>query len=87
MSESIPKHLLEKYAQLYNATNGENFTHTEAKEILNISGSYAGQILPKLVRAGWLSAKKEDSDRRRKIYRFQDPKTVIMEIGKKMKDK
>ncbi|EHQ36184.1 winged helix-turn-helix domain-containing protein [Methanoplanus limicola] len=82
MAEAIPKHLLEKLSKLYNKTNGNSFTHEEAQEILGITKSYAGRVLPELVKAGWIKSKREKSDGRRKIYYFNDLCEIINEIGK-----
>lgn len=82
MTQSIPKHLLEKFALLYYNTNGQDFTHEDAQTILQISRSYAGQVLPILLRNGWISSKRVDDDRRRKIYSFVEPNEIIQDIGK-----
>jgi len=87
MAQSIPKHLLEKLARLYYTTNGQKFTQKEAQKILNISCSYAGQVLPVLVRAGWLYSKRMELDRRKKEYTFCELCSVIREIGKNLEKK
>jgi len=82
MAQSIPKNLLEKFSQLYFVKKGENFTHTDAQTILNISKSYAGQVLPILVKSGWIVSHRLSDDRRKKVYEFKNPNIIVEEIGK-----
>jgi len=84
MTKSIPKHLLEKFALLYYGTNGQDFTHEEAQMILKISRSYAGQVLPILLKNGWITTKRIDTDRRRKIYSFVEPTKIIEDLGRNL---
>lgn len=86
MTKSIPKHLLEKFALLYYETNGQDFTHEEAQKILEISRSYAGRVLPILRKNGWITAKRINTDRRKKIYSFVEPTKVITDIGKSLRE-
>lgn len=87
MTKSIPKHLLEKFALLYYGTNGQDFTHQEAQMILNISRPYAGQVLPTLLKNGWITTKRLDADRRRKIYSFVEPTEIIENLGRNLAEK
>ncbi|QYZ78059.1 MarR family transcriptional regulator [Methanofollis formosanus] len=87
MAQSIPKHLLEKFARLYYVKKGGNFTHTDAQEILNISRSYAGQVLPILVKSGWIFSRRLEDDRRMKVYGFKEPNCIIEEIGRELNPK
>jgi len=84
MAQSIPKNLLEKFSLLYFIKKGENFTHTDAQTILNISKSYAGQVLPILVKSGWIVSHRLSDDRRKKVYEFKKPHVIIEEIGKNL---
>lgn len=86
MAQAIPKHLLEKLAHLYYSTNGKKFNSSQAQEILKISTSYAGQILPTLVKSGWLSSKRLEEDRRKKEYTFCEPCSVLKDIGKNIEE-
>ncbi len=81
MVESIPKHLLEKVAILY-ATKGTNeFSFQEAEEILGLTTSYTGQVLPNLVKAGWIKKKTDSNDGRRRFYRIVAPEKTLKELG------
>lgn len=84
MAQAIPKNLLEKFARLYYVKRGGDFTHTDAQKILNISKSYAGQVLPILVKSGWIISHRLDNDRRMKVYRFNEPNQILEEIGREL---
>jgi len=82
MTQPIPKHLLEKFSLLYFVKKGEKFTHNDAQVILNISKSYAGRVLPYLVKSGWIISHRLATDHRMKVYEFKDPHLIIEEIGR-----
>jgi DNA-binding MarR family transcriptional regulator len=84
MPQPIPKHLLEKFARLYYIKKGGDFTHTDAQEILSISKSYAGRVLPLLVKAGWIFSHRLGNDRRMKVYGFNEPNHIIEEMGREL---
>ncbi|NVO66833.1 MarR family transcriptional regulator [Methanofollis tationis] len=84
MAQSIPKHLLEKFSLLYFVKKGGSFTHKDAQTILRISKSYAGQVLPILVKSGWIISHRLGDDRRKKVYEFKNPHIIIEEIGQEL---
>jgi len=85
MVSSLPKNLLEKFARLYAEKGTSEFRFQEAEEILGETGKYVGQILPNLVKAGWLEKKVDPEDHRRKIYRIIDPNRVLQRLGQELK--
>ncbi|KUK70876.1 MAG: hypothetical protein XE11_1467 [Methanomicrobiales archaeon 53_19] len=87
MVESIPKYLLEKFALIYAEKGVSEFRFRDAEEILGETKSYTGQILPKLVKAGWLHKKVDPEDGRRKIYQVIDPQKTLQRLGEELKDK
>ena len=86
MVRSIPKNLLEKFALLYAKKGTSEFRFQEAEAILGETRSYIGQILPKLVEAGWLEKKVDPEDGRRKIYRIVDPDVILCQLGQDLGD-
>ncbi len=86
MVESIPKYLLERVALLYAQKGTTEFRFNDAMEILGDSRSYLGQILPKLVEAGWIEKKVDPVDRRKKIYRIVAPDETIKKLGTRLQE-
>lgn len=86
MVESIPKYLLERVALLYAQKGTTEFRFNDAMEILGDSRSYLGQILPKLVKAGWIEKKVDPVDRRKKIYRIIAPDETIKKLGIRLQE-
>ncbi|NLE26529.1 MarR family transcriptional regulator [Methanoculleus horonobensis] len=86
MVSSLPRNLLEKFARLYAERGTSEFRFQEAEEILGETEKYVGQILPNLVRAGWLEKKVDPEDSRRKIYRVVDPNRILQRLGQELKD-
>jgi DNA-binding MarR family transcriptional regulator len=86
MVESIPKYLLERVALLYAQKGTTEFRFDDAIEILGDSRSYLGQILPKLVKAGWIEKKVDPVDRRKKIYRIIAPDETIKKLGTRLQE-
>jgi DNA-binding MarR family transcriptional regulator len=86
MVRSLPKNLLEKFARLYAEKGTSEFRFQEAEEILGETEKYIGQILPNLVKAGWLEKKVDPEDNRRKIYRIVNPNRILQRLGQELKD-
>lgn len=86
MVSSLPRNLLEKFARLYAERGTSEFRFQEAEEILGETEKYVGQILPNLVKAGWLEKKVDPEDSRRKIYRIVDPNITLQRLGLDLKD-
>lgn len=86
MVDSIPKYLLERVALLYAKKGTTEFSFDDAMAILGDSRSYMGQILPKLVKAGWIEKKVNPIDRRRKIYRLVAPDETLKKLGNKLQE-
>jgi len=86
MVSSLPRNLLEKFARLYAERGTSEFRFQEAEEILGETEKYVGQILPNLVKAGWLEKKVDPEDSRRKIYRIVDPDRILQCLGQELKD-
>lgn len=85
MVRSLPRNLLEKFARIYAEKGTSEFRFQEAEEILGETEKYVGQILPNLVRAGWVEKKVDPEDNRRKIYRIVDPNKTLQRLGHDLK--
>ena len=81
MVKSIPKHLLEKISLIYSKKGLSEFKFQDAVVILGHDDRYTGQIISDLVSAGWIIKKREESDKRVKIYRIKDPREIMEELG------
>lgn len=72
MAKYIPKFLLKNLSKLYRKFSFEEFYFQDAVEVLDIKEGYAGQVLSRLVDAGWIAKKRNPSDTRKKCYRILD---------------
>ncbi|MCX9074319.1 MAG: hypothetical protein OIN88_06620 [Candidatus Methanoperedens sp.] len=84
MVEAISKWLLEYFSMLYAKKRTETFDFQEAVEILKKDERFIGQILSELNQAGWITKKREETDRRKKIYQLNTPDEILSELGKKL---
>jgi len=69
---------------LYAKKRNETFNFQEAVEILGKDERFTGQILSELTQAGWITKKREENDRRKKIYNLNSPDVVLNELGQKI---
>ncbi|WP_440955299.1 hypothetical protein ACSAZK_17515 [Methanosarcina sp. Mfa9] len=81
MADSIPKHLLEKISIIYAKKGCSEFRFQEVVDILGYNNRYTGQIMSELVSSGWIIKKRDESDKRIKIYKIKDPSTIFEELG------
>lgn len=81
MVESIPKHLLEKISIIYSKKGISEFKFQDVVMILGYDVRYTGQIISYLVSTGWIIKKREEKDKRVKIYRIKDPREIMKELG------
>lgn len=81
MVKSIPKHLIEKFSILYAKKRSSEFCFQDVVNLLGYNDRYTGQIISKLVKAGWIIKKRDLSDKRVKIYRLKDPNQAMEELG------
>ncbi|MDD1723775.1 MAG: hypothetical protein LUQ07_01450, partial [Methanospirillum sp.] len=57
------------------------FTFDDAVRTLKKNERYTGQILSKLIEAGWMEKQRDSSDKRKKIYNIVNFEKVIKELG------
>lgn len=70
MTKYVPKFLLKNLSKIYRKFSLEEFHFQDAVEILGIKEGYAGQVLSRLVDAGWIAKKRDPLDTRKKSYRI-----------------
>lgn len=84
MVEALSKWLIKYFSMIYAKKRNETFDFQEAMEILKKDERFTGQILSKLNRAGWITKKREENDRRKKVYSLNSPDVVLNELGQKI---
>jgi len=84
MAKYIPRFLLKKLSIIYGEFSFNEFHFQDAVRLLGLNEGYTGQVLSKLVDAGWIAKKRDPSDSRKKNYRIID--VSFDEIMKDIKD-
>ena len=76
---ALPKWIQERYAILWAKKNTEPFTHEEAMKMLKEKEPVLISVfLSELRKAGWLEAKLDKKDARRRIYTLIQPEQIFM---------
>jgi len=70
MAAYIPRFLLKYLSLLYREFSFNEFYFQDAIRVLGLDVGYAGQVLSRLVEAGWIAKKRDPSDLRKKSYRI-----------------
>jgi len=70
MAAYLPRFLLKYLSQLYQEFSFNEFNFQDAVKVLDLDVGYAGQVLSRLVEAGWVAKKRDPSDLRKKSYRI-----------------
>jgi|GEM_PF-1976813 len=83
MAAYLPRFLLKYLSQLYQEFSFNEFNFQDAVKLLDLDVGYAGQVLSRLVEAGWVAKKRDPKDLRKKSYRilnvtFED---IMRDIG------
>lgn len=71
MSEAIPKNLQLKLALLYQKYGYNEFSFSDAREVLGVSTSYLGRIMGDLYNSGWVAKGRNQEDNRHKKYKIK----------------
>ncbi len=78
----IPPWLAKAYARIYYAKKTETFDFSEAAEILDIKDERPlAKTLAKLKSFGYLIARRDPVDLRRKLFRLIDPESVVLAMA------
>ena len=70
MAAYLPRFLLKYLSHLYQEFSFNEFNFQDAVKVLDLDVGYAGQVLSRLVEAGWVAKKRDPSDLRKKSYRI-----------------
>jgi len=78
----IPPWLAKAYARMYSAKKTETFDFSEAAEILGIKDERPlAKIVAKLKSFGYLIARRDPVDSRRKLFRLIDPESIVLAMA------
>ncbi|MBW2966868.1 hypothetical protein KY362_00110 [Candidatus Woesearchaeota archaeon] len=80
MTRPLPKWIMQKYAVLWAGLKGKEFDHIQAARIVPENTS---AVLSLLRKAGWLEARLDDSDSRKRLYRLKSPEQAVQDLVKK----
>ena len=72
MAAYLPRFLLKKLSILYREFSFNEFHFQDAVRLLDLNEGFTGQVLSRLVEAGWIAKKRDPSDLRKKSYRIID---------------
>lgn len=76
MSQAIQKNLQIKLALLYQKYGYNEFSFSDARDVLGVSTSYLGKVMSELCKSEWVSKSRKDKDNRFKYYKINPfPKT------------
>jgi hypothetical protein len=71
-----------RYCKLWSNFGEKEFTHAQVDQILSKDKTTIGVILSQMRKAGWMVAKFDKRDARKRKYRLTPPETVINKIAK-----
>ena len=78
----IPPWLAKAYARMYSAKKTETFGFSEAAEILGIKDERPlAKTVAKLKSFGYLIARRDSVDSRRKLFRLIDPESIVLAMA------
>jgi len=78
----IPPWLAKAYARIYSAKKTETFDFSEAAKILGIKDERPlAKIVAKLKSYGYLIARRDPADPRRKLFRLIDPESMVLAMA------
>ena len=81
MTETIAKWVMRRYALLYNKFKEKEITFKEIDLCLNKDSRINSLIINELKKAGWLTARKDPEEKRKRIYRLKSPIKIFEEIA------
>jgi len=82
MTDALPKWEMRAYAALWNKYKSKEFGHEEACKILKQKKEVVSVLLSDIKKAGWVEAKLDQKDSRKRVYILKNPEKAINEIIK-----
>lgn len=79
MAENIPTWLMKRYAKMWKKFHDKPFSYEDVFSLLNEKDTIS-VILSELRKAGWLEAKLNPEDTRKRIYVLKKPDKVINDV-------
>jgi TPP-dependent 2-oxoacid decarboxylase len=84
MVEPLPKWEMKKYAYLWKAFGEKEFTNEQALKVLKEKDAHLLSVLfYDLKNMGWIEIKRDEQDKRRKIYKLKEPNQAVKEMAAK----
>lgn len=82
MTETLPGWLTNRYSVLWKEYKDSQFSFKEAQQILGETNPKTlSVVLSDLKRHGWLKAKLDPKDSRKRLYQLKPPQVAVEEIA------
>jgi len=78
MSEALPKWVMKAYSRLWNNFNTKEFDFNSAAKVLD--DKLVSLSLSKLRKNGWVNARLDPKDSRKRIYSLIKPEDVVKDM-------
>ena len=83
MTEPLPKWEMKKYASLWKAFQTKEFSNEQALKILKERDSHLLSVFfYDLKNKGWIEIRRNEKDKRKKLYKIKEPNQVVKEMVK-----
>lgn len=80
-SEPLPKWEAKKFAILWRTFETKEFTNEQADKVLNEEDKHLLSVLfYDLKKNGWIEVSRDNTDKRKKIYKLKEPNMIFKEI-------
>jgi len=82
MTKPLPKWEMMKYAYLWKAYENKEFTNEQALKILKEKDPHLLSVLfYDLGNMGWVEIKRDEKDKRKKLYKLKEPNKAVKEMA------
>ena len=82
MIKPIPKWEQKKYAVLWSKFARKPFTNNEAREVLKEKNEHNISVFfYNLKKSGWIDIERNEEDKRKKIYKLNEPNAIIEKMA------
>ena len=72
-----------RYSKLWIKFEDKEFTHAQADQTLSKDQTAIGVILSQLRKAGWLTARLDEADARKRKYQLLPPANIVSGLGER----
>ena len=77
MAEPFPKWLMQRYSLLWVKFKNKEFNYEQATQTLADNGRLVSVILSEMRKAGWLEARLDPNDARKRWYKLINPEEIL----------